>query len=110
MTRLHSLNNSANRKYFDVPNYITLENYISSLIVFNNKRSQIVNINLEDVDDNLAKTMVKIFCKMIFDFSKSRKERAAIPFHLFIEEAHRYVVSDNDLFLLGYIIFERIAK
>ncbi|MCI8794365.1 MAG: ATP-binding protein [Bacilli bacterium] len=108
--RLHSLNNSANRKYFDVPNYITLENYISSLIVFNNKRSQIVNINLEDVDDNLAKTMVKIFCKMIFDFSKSRKERAAIPFHLFIEEAHRYVVSDNDHFLLGYNIFERIAK
>ncbi|MCH5166471.1 MAG: DUF87 domain-containing protein [Erysipelotrichales bacterium] len=108
--RLHSINNSANRKYFDIPNYITLENYISSLIVFNNRRSQIVNINLEDVDDNLAKTMVKIFSKMIFDFAKSRRERAAIPFHLFIEEAHRYVVSDNDHFLLGYNIFERIAK
>lgn len=108
--RLHSINNSANRKFFDVPNYITLESYISSLIVFNNRRSQIVNINLEDVDDNLAKTMVKIFSKMIFDFAKSRKERAAIPFHLFIEEAHRYVVSDNDHFLLGYNIFERIAK
>ncbi len=108
--RLHSLNNSANRKFFEIPNYITLENYISSLIVLNNKRSQIVNINLEDVDDNLAKTMVKIFSKMIFDFAKSRKERAAIPFHLFIEEAHRYVVQDNDHFLLGYNIFERIAK
>ncbi len=108
--RLHALNNSNNRKFFDVPNYITLENYISSLIVHNNKRSQIVNINLEDVDDNLAKTMVKIFCKMIFDFAKSRRERAAIPFHLFIEEAHRYVVQDNDHFLLGYNIFERIAK
>lgn len=108
--RLHSINNSTNRKFFDIPNYITLENYISSLIVFNNRRSQIVNINLEDVDDNLAKTMVKIFSKMIFDFAKSRRERAAIPFHLFIEEAHRYVVSDNDHFLLGYNIFERIAK
>lgn len=108
--RLHSLNNSSNRQFFDIPNYITLENYISSLIVHNNKRSQIVNINLEDVDDNLAKTMVKIFSKMIFDFAKSRKERAAIPFHLFIEEAHRYVVADKDHFLLGYNIFERIAK
>lgn len=108
--RLHSINNSSNRQFFDIPNYITLENYISSLIVHNNKRSQIVNINLEDVDDNLAKTMVKIFSKMIFDFAKSRKERAAIPFHLFIEEAHRYVVADNDHFLLGYNIFERIAK
>lgn len=108
--RLHALNNSFNRAFFDIPNYITLENYISSLIVYNNRRSQIVNINLEDVDDNLAKTMVKIFSKMIFDFAKSRKERAAIPFHLFIEEAHRYVVQDNDHFLLGYNIFERIAK
>lgn len=108
--RLHSLNNSSNRKLFDIKNYITLENYISSLIVMNGRRSQIVNINLEDIDDNLAKTIVKIFSKMIFDFAKSRKERAAIPFHLFVEEAHRYVVKDNDQFLLGYNIFERIAK
>ena len=108
--RLHSLNNSNNRKFFSFKQYITLENYISSLIVNNNKRSQIININLEDVDDNLAKTIVKIFSKMIFDFAKKRKVRAAIPFHLFIEEAHRYVVNDNDHFLLGYNIFERIAK
>ena len=109
--RLHSLNNSSNRKFFDVPNYISMENYISSLIVHNGKRSQIVNINLEDIDDQLAKTIVKIFCKMIFDFAKSREERAQIPFNLFIEEAHRYVQkNDIDLFLLGYNIFERIAK
>ena len=108
--RLHSLNNSSNRKFFSFKQYITLENYISSLIVNNNRRSQIININLEDVDDNLAKTIVKIFSKMIFDFAKKRRVRAAIPFHLFIEEAHRYVVNDNDHFLLGYNIFERIAK
>lgn len=109
--RLHSLNNSSNREFFKVPNYITLEDYISSLIVHNNKRSQIININLEDIDDQLAKTIVKIFSKMIFDFAKSRKERAQIPFHLFIEEAHRYVTKDDtDHFLLGYNIFERIAK
>lgn len=108
--RLHAINNSKNRKFFEYSNYISLENYISSLIVMNNKRSQIININLEDLDDILAKNIVKIFAKMIFDFAKSRKERAAIPFHLFIEEAHRYVVKDNDQFLLGYNIFERIAK
>lgn len=108
--RLHSLNNSSNRKFFSFREYITLENYISSLIVNNNRRSQIININLEDVDDNLAKTIVKIFSKMIYDFAKKRRVRAAIPFHLFIEEAHRYVVNDNDHFLLGYNIFERIAK
>ncbi len=108
--RLHSLNNSSNRKFFSFKNYINLENYISSLIINNNRRSQIININLEDIDDNLAKTIVKIFSKMLFDFAKRRRVRAAIPFHLFIEEAHRYVVNDNDHFLLGYNIFERIAK
>jgi hypothetical protein len=47
---------------------------------------------------------------MLFDFAKSRTDRASIPIHLFIEEAHRYVVKDNDVFLIGYNIFERIAK
>ena len=108
--RLHSIMNGVNQKIFDVKNYITLEQYISSLIILNNKRSQIININLEDIDDNLAKVIVKIISKMIFDFAKSRKVRASIPFHLIIEEAHRYVVADNDKFLLGYNIFERIAK
>jgi DNA helicase HerA-like ATPase len=108
--RLHSLINSRNANYFAINRYISLDQYISSLIIMNNKRSQIININLEDIDDNLAKVIVKIISKMIFDFSKSRQVRASIPFHLIIEEAHRYVVADNDKFLLGYNIFERIAK
>ena len=109
--RLHTLINSKNKIYFDFKQYINLDTYISSLIIMNNKRSQIININLEDIDDLLAKCIVKIISRMIYDFSKTRKVRAAIPFHLIIEEAHRYVVSyDNDKFLLGYNIFERIAK
>lgn len=108
--RLDSILNGPEAKYFDYPQYIDIDNYVSSLIVLNNKRSQIVNVNLENVNDGLAKTIVKIMSRILFDFSKGLKERASIPFHLFIEEAHRYVVSDNDNFLLGYNIFERIAK
>lgn len=108
--RLHSILNSKNAKYFDLKQLLTKEQYISSLILLNNKRSQLININLEDIDDNLAIVMVKILSKMLFDFAKSRKRRASIPFHLIIEEAHRYVIADNDRFLLGYNIFERIAK
>lgn len=108
--RLNSLINSKNSRYFDIKEYINLETYISSLVVMNNKRSQIININLEDVDDILAKVIVKIMSRMLFDFSKQRKVRASIPFHLIIEEAHRYVVHDQDQFLIGYNIFERIAK
>ena len=33
-----------------------------------------------------------------------------VPYHLFLEEAHRYIQKDNDVFLIGYNIFERIAK
>ena len=108
--RLNSLTNSSNSAFFNATEYTNLETYISNLIMNNNKRSQIINVNLEGVDDNLAKVIVKILSKMLFDFAKSRTDRASIPFHLFIEEAHRYVVKDNDVFLLGYNIFERIAK
>ena len=108
--RLNSIINSSNKEFFNVTEYTNLDTYISNLIMNNNKRSQIININLEGIDDNLAKVIVKILSKMLFDFAKSRTDRASIPFHLFIEEAHRYVVKDNDVFLLGYNIFERIAK
>ena len=62
------------------------------------------------MDDTYAKVIVKIYARMFFEFAKSRTQRASIPFHLFLEEAHRYVSKDADTFLLGYNIFERIAK
>lgn len=110
LVRLHSIVNSKNRSLFAYPDFITLEQYITTLVVKQNMRCQIVNINLEGVDDNLAKVVVKIFARMFFDFAKSRPNRASIPFHLFLEEAHRYVQKDQDIFLLGYNIFDRIAK
>ncbi len=108
--RLNTLINSSNKRFFEFPEYITSDQYISYLVAQNNKRSQIININLEDVDDTLAKTMVKIFARLLFQFTKGRKERASVPFHLFLEEAHRYIQKDNDTFLIGYNIFDRIAK
>ena len=108
--RLHSLAISENAVFFNYPNYITFEQYIASLVSKNNRKAQIINFNLEDLDDRLAKTIVKIYSKMFFNFTKSLKVRASIPFHLVLEECHRYVQNDGDLKLLGYNIFERIAK
>ena len=54
--------------------------------------------------------MTKIYSRLIFDFAKGLKDRASIPFHIVLEEAHRYIQSDHDRFLFGYNIFERIAK
>lgn len=109
--RLHSLVVGENAKFFNYPRFVNLEQYISSLVSFNGTKAQIVNFNLEDIDDFLAKVIVKIYSKMLFDFTKKLKQRATIPFHIFLEEAHRYIqYNDNDKFLLGYNIFERISK
>ena len=108
--RINSLVNGVVNNYFDGSRYITNEEYINTLKNKNNAKAQIININLEDIDDVYAKVIVKIICKLLFDYSKNLKNRATVPFHLFLEEAHRYIQKDNDTFLLGYNIFDRIAK
>lgn len=109
--RLHSLTIGENSKYFRYDKYITMENYIASLVTTaNGRKAQIVNFNLEDVDDSFAKVVTKIYAKMLFHFTKNLGNRASIPFHIFLEESHRYVQQDQDNFLLGYNIFERVAK
>ncbi len=109
--RLHSLITSDNAKYFAFPKFITLENYIASLVTMpDGRKAQIINFNLEEIEDRIAKAITKIYTKMLFTFTKRLKDRASIPFHVFLEEAHRYVQNDNDKFLLGYNIFDRVAK
>lgn len=47
---------------------------------------------------------------MFLLFGKTNEPRASIPIHIMLEEAHRYVREDTDQELIGYNIFERIAK
>ena len=109
--KLHAINNSSNKQFFEVPNYITTEQFINSLLVTpNNGRVQLVNFVLEEIDDRLAKAMVKVLSRILFKFSKRMQPRGAMPMHIMLEEAHRYVQKDNDIDILGYNIFERIAK
>ena len=109
--RLHALVIGENSSYFKMNRYMTMDQYISSLVACpDGKKAQIINFNLEDVDDGFAKSVTKIFTRMLFEFTKKLKVRASIPFHIFLEEAHRYVQEDTDKFLLGYNIFERVAK
>lgn len=107
--KLHELVIGPNRKFFDYKEFIRLDQFINNLIVKDGKKYQIVNINLEDVDDNFAKSIVKIFTRLLFDLSK-KLERGSIPFNILLEEAHRYVQRDTDEFLFGYNIFDRVAK
>ena len=42
---------------------------MSNLIIKDGKKYQIVNINLEDVDDSFAKSIVKIMSRLVFELS-----------------------------------------
>ena len=109
--RLQQIINSENKKFFEVgETRITKDTYIRNLFNNHQGRFQIINMNLNYIDERFAKTLTKIFAKMFFDFATELEERASYPIHIILEEAHRYVVADNDKFLLGYNIFERIAK
>ncbi len=108
--KLHSLVIGEYAKFFRYPKYINFENYIASLVAIKGKKAQVINFNLEDVDDSFAKVVTKIYMRMLFEFTKRLKKRASIPFHVFLEEAHRFVQEDRDKYLLGYNIFERVAK
>lgn len=109
--RLHTLLNSENHTYFDYPEYITKEKYIRNLMTApNGRKAQIINFNINYIDDRLAKTITKIYSKLLFDYAKNMEQKATFPFHIVLEEAHRYVQNDNDVNLLGYNIFDRITK
>ena len=109
--KLHTINNSSSKEFFNVPSFITVEQFINSMLVNqNNGRVQIVNFVLEEIDDRLAKAIVKIFSRILFKFSKKLQPRGAMPIHIMLEEAHRYGQRDKDIDILGYNIFERIAK
>ena len=107
--RLNSIINSRIAEIYKCDQYISVESFIASLVAVGNKKAQVINMNLEDIDDTQAKIIVKICARLFFEFCKTRKQRAQIPFHLFLEEAHRYVTKDADVFLIGYNIFDRIA-
>lgn len=108
--RLQSIANGEYAKFFKINQFMTKEQFIASLVSASGGKAQIINFNLEDVEDWFGKFVTKLFSKLFFDFSKSLKKRASVPIHIFLEEAHRYVQNDNDVNLIGYNIFERVAK
>ena len=109
--RLNTLINSDYANYFNYPTFVTKEGYIRELLTATNgRKAQIINFNINYVDDRFAKTLVKIYSKLLFDYMATLTNRASMAFHILLEEAHRYVQHDIDLELFGYNIFERIAK
>lgn len=109
--RFNNLMNSDYARYFDYNGYVNREGYINLLLTCpNGRKAQIVNFNINYVDDRFAKNIVKIYSKLLFDYLVSLNQRGSMPFHIVLEEAHRYVQNDSDIDIIGYNIFERITK
>lgn len=109
--RLDSLIKGEYAQYFKMDKYVDKNTFIKELITASNGgRAQIININISYLDDRLAKTICKIYAKLLFDFTSKLQQRGSFPVHLILEEAHRYVQQDSDTKILGYNIFDRIAK
>lgn len=106
--RLKSIIDGEFGNYFRYDGYITKEDYINSLN--NNGQNKIVNFNINSITDRQAKIIIKVISKMLLEYSFRVNPRASKPIHIFIEEAHRYVQNDQDVNLIGYNIFEKIAK
>lgn len=109
--RLESIINGDYGYYFEVDEYISKEEYIKRLFTTAmGEKAQIINFNLNYVDERFAKVLTKIFSKLFFDYSIYKHKDEGFCVQIILEEAHRYVQNDNDKFLLGYNIFERITK
>ena len=108
--RLQQILNSENRRFFDEgTERITKKEFVERL--FNaDKNYQIINFNLNNVEERFVKVLTKIYTRIFFNYVTNLKERASFPIHVILEEAHRYVQNDTDIEVLGYNIFDRIAK
>ncbi len=110
LVRLHAIANGPVGTYFSYPRYIDKPNFIMDLVSMNGAKCQVVNFNISYVDDRIAKVITKIISRMLFTQALVMKKRGSMPYHIIIEEAHRYVQKDADTEILGYNIFERITK
>ena len=109
--RLRSLVTSDYAKYFDIPEYQSKDSFIKEILTTSEgRKAQIINFNINYVDDRFAKTLTKIYSRIFFEYTKSLKNRASLPIHIILEEAHRYVQNDSDIDIIGYNIFDRITK
>lgn len=108
--RLLQIINSDNNRFFRVDNnIITKEQFVLGLFE-SDRKYQIINFNLNNVEERFIKILTKIYTRLFFEYVTNLKDRTSFPIHVILEEAHRYVQNDTDIDIIGYNIFDRIAK
>lgn len=97
---------------------VSQESYLSNILgvvkerenVFK-KRAQIYILDLNEAEDDMIEIVTKVISRMLFETLKRLNPRNSFPVNLIMEEAHRYISTENmNGFVHGSNIFERIAK
>lgn len=105
-TRITHLSQSDYGSFLDKTKFTTIENYIASIIGDN----QLLNIDISALDDTATEVVTKVFTKMLFDYMRKLEPRNSVSINLILEEAHRFIRVDDEYNVLGYNIFERVAR
>lgn len=75
------------------------------------KERQICVIDLNDASDEVVELASAVVSRLIFDRMRRADPRNAMPVHLILEEAHRYISEKPNRFAIDAgITFQRIAK
>jgi hypothetical protein len=75
------------------------------------KERQICIIDLNDASDEIVELASAVVSRLIFDRMRRADPRNAMPVHLVLEEAHRYISERPSRFAIDAgITFQRIAK
>lgn len=76
------------------------------------KQSQLYILDLSTVDDEVVEVVSSVVTRLVFDRLRQNDPRNTFPVNLVLEEAHRYVPSQNVVAstLDATRIFERVAK
>lgn len=106
ITRLQALNDGIQGKILTKTEFESVEAYVNNLL----GEHQIVNIDISLLDDSSAEVVTKVLAKLLLDYLKQMDSKATMPINFIIEEAHRFVRNESNYGVLGYNIFERIAK
>ena len=75
------------------------------------KRSQIIIVDMNAVEDEVVELVASVLARMIFRLLRQAEPRNSFPVHLLLEEAHRYIAETPSRYAMdANRIYERIAK
>lgn len=95
----------------------TREAFVSFLLGINRspqsgeKSEQIIILDFNEAEDEVVEVVAAVTARMIFDTLRKADPRNALPVHIVLEEAHRYIAEKSSTYALDASrIFERVAK